>query len=257
METKTMGFIGGGRVTRIILEAFSNRNFDLSLVSVYDINTEVSGALKGQYPAIHVIDSVETAAKQDVVVIALHPPAIMETLEQIREIISEETLVLSLAPKFSIEKISLLSGTNKIVRLIPNATSYINKGVNPVSFAGAFPDSEKQAILEMLKMMGNTFEVNESKLEAYAMISAMLPTYFWFQWEEMQKLGIQMGLGEEESRNTVKETLLSAIDLYYNSKLSGKEVIDLIPVKPIGEQEAQITEIYRTILMGLYEKIKP
>jgi hypothetical protein len=33
--------------------------------------------------------------------------------------------------------------------------------------------------------------------------------------------------------------------------------MDLIPVKPIGESEAQIKGIYREKLIGLYEKIKP
>ena len=43
----------------------------------------------------------------------------------------------------------------------------------------------------------------------------------------------------------------------YTSDLTAEEVIDLIPVKPIGEHEAQITEIYKTKLIGLFEKIKP
>jgi len=43
----------------------------------------------------------------------------------------------------------------------------------------------------------------------------------------------------------------------YNSGLSATEVIDLIPVKPIGEHEQQIAEIYKTKLLGLFEKIKP
>jgi pyrroline-5-carboxylate reductase len=105
--------------------------------------------------------------------------------------------------------------------------------------------------------MGKTFETEESKLEAYAMVSAMLPTYFWFQFKEMQKLGIQMGLNETESKETVQQTLLAAINLFYNSELSSNEVIDLIPVKPIGEHEAQISEIYQSKLMGLFQKIKP
>jgi hypothetical protein len=34
-------------------------------------------------------------------------------------------------------------------------------------------------------------------------------------------------------------------------------VIDLIPVKPIGEHELQITDIYNSKLIALFEKIKP
>jgi pyrroline-5-carboxylate reductase len=99
--------------------------------------------------------------------------------------------------------------------------------------------------------------VEESKLEAYAMVSAMLPTYFWFQWKEMQDLGIQMGLNESESKEAVQETLLAAIELLFNSELDYNAVIDLIPVKPIGEHEVQISEIFQSKLMGLFQKFTP
>ncbi|NQU85419.1 MAG: NAD(P)-binding domain-containing protein, partial [Mariniphaga sp.] len=251
------GFIGGGRITKIFLQALANKQIDFSSVVVCETNSEVLNALKKQFPKIQMTDSCIMAAKQNIVFIALHPPVIMETLEQIKEWISEKTQVISLAPKISIEKIASKLGTKNIARMIPNATSYINKGYNPVYFSTEYSSSKKQSLFEMLTMLGKTFAVTESKLEAYAIISAMLPTYFWFQWEEIQNLGVQMGLDEKECQTAIQETLNAAIQLFYNPKLSSNEVIDLIPVKPIGEHEAQISEIYQTKLMGLFEKIKP
>jgi pyrroline-5-carboxylate reductase len=66
-----------------------------------------------------------------------------------------------------------------------------------------------------------------------------------------------MGLDESESKETIQQTLLAAIDLFYNSELNYTDVIDLIPVKPIGEHETQISEMYHSKLMGLFQKIKP
>jgi len=66
-----------------------------------------------------------------------------------------------------------------------------------------------------------------------------------------------MGLTEAESNVAIQQTLLAAMNLYFESGLSPEQVIDLIPVKPIGENQAQIIEIYQTRLMGLFEKIKP
>ena len=37
---------------------------------------------------------------------------------------------------------------------------------------------QKWYILEMLNLLGHTFETDEEKLEGYALLSAMLPTYF-------------------------------------------------------------------------------
>lgn len=257
MEMKSIGFIGGGRITKIFLQALTNKQIDLSAVQVSDTNPEVLKALHDQFPNIQVTDSCELAAKQELVIIALHPPVIMETLEQIKTLFTEKTQVVSFAPKISIEKIAAKLATKSIARMIPNATSYINDGYNPLSFSAEFPSGDKISLLELLKIMGRTFEVEESKLEAYAMVSAMLPTYFWFQWKKMQDLALQMGLNESESKETVHQTLLAAIELLFNSELDYDEIMDLIPVKPIGEHEAQISEIYQSKLMGLFQKIKP
>ena len=144
-----------------------------------------------------------------------------------------------------------------LARLIPNATSYINEGYNPVTFASGFDPSIKQLILDLLKTLGNTFEVSEEKLESYAIMSAMLPTYFWFQWRELAEIGGKTGLTDEESKKSIYETIIASLNLMYKAGLTPSEVIDLIPVKPIGEHEQQITEIYKTKLIGLFEKIKP
>jgi pyrroline-5-carboxylate reductase len=257
MKTNTIGFIGGGRITKIFLQALTNKQIGLSLILICDTNPDTLHALKKQFPKIHITDSCELAAKQDIIFIALHPPVIMETLEQIKTSVSEKTQVVSLAPKINIEKIASTLATKNIARMIPNATSYINEGFNPVSFSSDYAVDEKRFLIELLSILGLTFEVEEPKLEAYAIVSAMLPTYFWFQYKEMEKLGVEMGLEQKESRSTIHQTLQAALNLLYKSELTSEEVIDLIPIKPIGENESEIKEILNTKLTGLFNKIKP
>ena len=257
METNSLGFIGGGRITKIFLQAFANKQQLFSRVVVFDTNAEVLHSLKELFPDIEIAESLQHVAQQSTVFIALHPPMIMETLEKIGNDVDEYALVVSLAPKITLEKIASKLKTRNIVRMIPNATSYINEGYNPVTFAASFDPEDQPAVLNMLQLLGNTFEVAEPKLEAYAIMSAMLPTYFWFQWIELGQLGVQMGLTEAESKASVQQTLTAAINLLFESGLSPKAVTDLIPVKPISENESQIKEIYQAKLMGLFGKIKP
>ncbi len=252
---KTIGFIGGGRITRIFLQAFKNKGFHPEKIAVSDISNEVLHTLNQTYPEA-VISSLETVAQQDIVFIALHPPVIMETLEKVKNHIAPDARVVSLAPKITMEKISAkLNGLSNVARLIPNATSYINKGYNPVCFSKDF--NEPKEILKVMALLGETFIVEEPKMEAYAIVSAMLPTYFWFQWQEMHRIGTRMGLDEAESRAAVEKTLLAAIETLYHSGLSVEEVNDLIPVKPIAAHEPQIKEILTGTLTALFEKIKP
>jgi pyrroline-5-carboxylate reductase len=253
----SIGFIGGGRITRILLQAFSNKDVKFNQVVVTDTNSEVAARLKSIYPFISV-DNASSAAAQDIVFISLHPPVIMDALELVKNDFRSSSTVISLAPKVNIAKLSLKLGQVKnIARLIPNATSYINDGYNPVCFSSGFDKGEKESVMELLRNLGHTFEVAEEKLESYAIVSAMLPTYFWFQWNYLEEIGIKTGLTESEAEAAVHQTLVAAISLMYTSDLKPAEVIDLIPVKPIGEHESQIAEIYKTKLLGLFDKIKP
>jgi len=253
----SIGFIGGGRVTKIILQGFKNKNVKFNKVVVTDTNQEVLANLKKQFPEVESSDA-KGAAGQDIVFIALHPPVVMDTLELIKNDVKAEAVVISLAPKINLPKLSMkLSHVKNLARLIPNATSYINEGYNPVTFGAGFDPSGKKEVMDLLSSLGTTFEVSEEKLESYAIMSAMLPTYFWFQWRELGEIGGKIGLSDEESKKSIYETIISSLDLMYKSGLSASEVIDLIPVKPIGEHEPQIAEIYKTKLIGLFEKIKP
>jgi len=253
----TIGFIGGGRITKIFLEGFKNKNVDFESVKVFEPNSETLDALAGDYPAVEKAETPEEAAKAKVVVIAVHPPLVMETLDKIAGVVDENTFVVSLAPKITIEKIASKVKTANIVRMIPNATSYINEGYNPLAFHPAMLKKEKKQIKKLFKPLGKTFETEEHKLEGYAIISGMLPTYFWFQWQELETIGEKTGLSKEEAAKTIRTTLKNAIKLYYNSGLTPEEVMDLIPVKPIGENEEEIKNTLNSKLLGLFEKIKP
>ena len=254
---QSIGFIGGGRITKILLQAFQNRNVKFNKVVVTDPNNEVLAKLKNSFPFIQV-ENASVTSTQDIVFISLHPPVIMDTLELLKNNFRSDSTVISLAPKINLAKISSkLEQVKKIVRLIPNATSFINEGYNPICFAPGFPVSEKKEILDLLVLLGKTFEVPEEKLESYAIMSAMLPTYFWFQWKELAEIGQKIGLSEKECKDSINETIIASLNLLYKSGLKPEEVIDMIPVKPIGEHESQIAEIYKTKLLGLFEKIKP
>jgi pyrroline-5-carboxylate reductase len=254
---KSLGFIGGGRITRILLQGFRNRNVKFKKIIVTDVNSDALGKLRADFPFIEA-ETASVAAAQDIVFLSLHPNVIMDTLALIRDDFKKDAVVVSLAPNINFAKIALrLQKVNKFARALPSATAYINEGYTPVAFTPDFPDSDKKDVLEIFGHLGKSFEVYEEKLEGFAIMSAMLPTYFWFQWKELVDIGQEIGLTEEESIDSINESVTASLHLMYKSGLPSDQVMDLIPVKPIGEQEEEIRNIYRSRLIDLYRKIKP
>jgi pyrroline-5-carboxylate reductase len=96
----------------------------------------------------------------------------------------------------------------------------------------------------------------EDKLEAYAVVVAMGPTYLWFQWHELRNLAESFGMSAKEAETSVAEMVAGAVKTLVGSGMSADEVMDLIPVKPLGEEEANIKAIYRARLEPLYKKLK-
>ena len=74
--------------------------------------------------------------------------------------VSSETIIISLAPKIRMEKItSKLDTVTRIVGIKPNSTSFINEGYNHVSLYDRFLHMKKKLILELLEKPGLAFEV--------------------------------------------------------------------------------------------------
>jgi len=99
--------------------------------------------------------------------------------------------------------------------------------------------------------------VAEEKLEAYAVLTAMGPTYLWGQLQALREVVAGFGLSDAEITPAMKRMVCGATRTLLESGLTPAEVMDLIPVKPLAEMEAQVTEMYRSRLPGVYQKIKP
>lgn len=258
MAYRSMGFIGGGRITRIFLEALNRKRVLPSTVVVSDASGEVLQKLKGKFPKVETLQGDNTKpAAQDLVFLALHPPAVGGGLAEIKATLKPGAVLVSLAPRFTIKALSEgLGGFNRIVRMIPNAPSVVNEGYNPVAFGPGITKKEKEDLSKLFKKLGDCPEVDEEKLEAYAVITAMGPTYLWFQLYELLELGKSFGLTDKQAWKGIKKMLKGALETIDESGLSPDEVMDLIPVKPLGEDEAAIRNAYRTKLTGLYQKLK-
>ncbi len=257
MADKSIGFIGGGRVTSILLSGWRRAEAMPGKVTVFDCNQEALVKLKAKTPGIETTSDMATAASQDVVFLAVHPPVIKDVLPQLKPHLQTGAVLVSLAPKFTIAKLSeMLGGNGRIVRMIPNAPSVVGKGLNPVTFASAIDAGDREAILQMLQPLGDCPEVPEEQLEAYAIIAAMGPTYFWPQLYELKSLAESFGLSEESAMEAVDKMLWGTVATMKESDLLAEQVQDLIPVKPMANETAALVGAYRQKLTGLMEKIR-
>jgi pyrroline-5-carboxylate reductase len=256
---KTIGFIGGGRVTRILLHAFKRADVHFNEIHVFDVNEAVLADLKSQFSLTTLsAGNLKPAASADLVMVALHPPVLIESLKSIKDFVKSSALVVSLAPKITITRIAeTLPGLKNIARMNPNAGSFVNKGYNPICFHSETDPGLISEFISVFEKTGKVPIVSENLIEAYAVISAMGHTYFWFQFQQMKHLAIEFGMDENEAAKTITAMLWGTSETLFNSGLKYEEVIDLVPVKPLAAHEDAIRQIFKDNLTAIYQKIKP
>ena len=258
MNEKTMGFIGAGRVTRIILQSLKNAGRLSANTVVSDIGDDALKLTLSQFPGIRSAGSDNTVpAGQELVFVSLHAHTLAAPLEAVAASLSPKSIVISLAPKVSTAQLSsILGGFNRIVRMIPNAPSVVNSGYNPVVYSSALSETEKQELKSLFAVLGDVPEVPENDLEAYAILCAMGPTYFWFQFRELVDIAATFGLTKPAAEQAIEKMLTGAVKTFFHSGLTPEQVFDLVPLRPLSDQEAAIRETYRTKLDGVFKKLK-
>lgn len=258
MSTPTIGFIGGGRIARIFLAGWTRAQKLPARIVVADPNTDTLAKLRAQFPAIETTADLASAAAQDVVFLATHPPALTEVAGKVVAALKLTAILVSLAPKFTIAKLTeLLGGFARIARSNPNAPSIVGAGMNPLVFGTALSSADRDTVRALFVPLGESPEVAEEKIEAYAVFTAMGPTYLWFQLQALRELAVSFGLSEAEANAGLKRMVCGAAFTLVDSGLSPGDVMDLVPVKPLAEMEPQVLELYRTRLPALFQKIKP
>lgn len=240
-----------------MLQALKDKNALPEKVLVSDPNE----AMRKQVQAIdnkiiHCFSNNTDVLNVDILFLSVHPPVVKDVVAEINGKINANTIVISLIPVFSIVKLAaMLTGITRFVRMIPNAPSIIHQGYNPVVYGAGITAEEKRNLQQIFAHWGEAPEVDEPKLEAYAIVTAMGPTYFWPQWIKLQQLGSKFGMSAEELTKGMVAMLNGSVDLMYHSGLSPAEVMDLIPVYPLKDDEKQIQDIFETKLTGLFNKL--
>ena len=187
---------------------------------------------------------------------AEHPPVLAEHLALIAPHLQQDAIFCSLAPKVRLPALTAgLGGFARVARMNPNAPSIVNAGFNPIAYGNGMPAGARERLRALVEPLGVSPEVADECIETYAVISAMGPTYFWFQFEEIKRLAEEFGLSREAARQAGTAMLKGAVTTLLESDLPAAEVMDLVPVRPMADDEPAVRAMLQTRLGAIHRRL--
>ena len=256
---ESIGFIGAGRCARILLGGLERAGKLPGTIIASDPSEAARTHLQQDHPFVRLVGADNlAAARAEVVFLSLHPPVFETVMSEIAAVLRPEQWVVSLAPKITLARLTAgLGGHARVARFLPNAPSIVNRGHNPLAIAETAPPEARASLRALLSHLGTVVEVPEAKIEAYALTAAMGPTYHWFQWQELIRLAEQYGMTADQARAAVREMLQGALTTFFDTGIPEDTVMDLVPVRPLAEDEETIRTFYRTRLATIRARITP
>jgi pyrroline-5-carboxylate reductase len=255
VRAPSIGFVGAGRVARILLGGWVRAGVLPADVRVTDPDAAAVDRLVDAVPTARVAELSDVAAA-DVVLVGVHPPAMIETLTALAGVLAPDTVVVSLAPVARLPKIAAVLGADRqVARVIPNAPSLVGKGFNPVAFGEGATSATRELVLGLLAPLGQAPEVADDDLEAYAILTAMGPTYLWAQLYALTDVAVQAGLDPAAVATGLRAMVSGALATMTDAGLTPEQTQDLIPSKPLAEPVGAMSAAYGAILPGLHAKL--
>jgi pyrroline-5-carboxylate reductase len=150
----------------------------------------------------------------EIVIVAVKPAFVIEVLDEIREAISKDALVISVAAGVQIKTMEdHLPATVSVIRAMPNTPAVIQKGVTGISKGSRVTDDQLAVATSLFEAVGKTLVIPEEQIDALSTISGSGPAYVFYFIEEFINTALSHGFSQEDAYLMVSQTFLGASEL--------------------------------------------
>lgn len=225
-----IGIIGFGNMGSAIIKGLTETE------SVYPENITLSDKEKNKtldflraYPLINFSSNTENAKNSKYLIIAVKPHQYNSVLNEIKEFINENTVIISIAAGITISDLKYVLGNSvKTVRTMPNTPAMINEGMTAVSFDVNITDSERDTVLNIFNSIGKTEVFEEKFMDFIPALSGSSPAYVFMMIEAMADAAVLSGISRDKAYKMAAQSILGAAKLFLNSGKHPGELKDMV-----------------------------
>lgn len=177
-------------------------------------------------------DIEECLPDADVVFLAVKPYHCDDLFEEIRPMVNDEQIFVSLMAGVTISKIQEGLGVKKVVRSMPNLPAQVGKGVTSYTESAEVSRVELLMVRNLLDTTGASIHVEtENFIDASTGISGSGPAYVFYFMQSMLEAALKMGFSKNDSKILVSQTFEGAVKLFNESDLSPETWMERVASK--------------------------
>jgi len=196
-----IGFIGCGNMASAIMGGIiKNHVFAPEAVYGTDVLPAACEKVAEKFGIQIASGNVDLAKAVDIIVLAVKPQYYQPVIEEIKDVITAEQLVMTIAPGKTLEWLGSLFGKPvKIVRTMPNTPAMVGKGMTAMCHNDLVGEAELEVAGRILSGIGEYEIVGEHLMDAVVGVSGSSPAYVFMFIEAMADAAVMGGMPRQQA----------------------------------------------------------
>jgi pyrroline-5-carboxylate reductase len=179
-----------------------------------DVAAERLDRVKERYGIRTGMDNQVAVAWCEIVILAVEPQVLDDVLDDLRTVLTEAKLILSVAAGYPIARIqSHLTPGSRVVRCMPNTPSAVRAGVSAVAWGSTVSDEDVRLARAIFESVGRVVVVEERLMDVVTGLSGSGPAYVFLIIEALADGGVKMGLPRDAALSLTAQTVFGAAQM--------------------------------------------
>lgn len=257
---KKIAIIGAGNMGEILIRGLINSGVVTNgQIVASEIQPERRQFIQGTYQIDVEESAVVAVNKADIVILAVKPQNIGGVLDLMKEAISEEQLLISIAAGIHTDTISehFSEKDIRIIRVMPNAPALVLAGASAL-FGGRHATKDDVMLAkEIFDQVGVSVVVDKEEfMDVVTGLSGSGPAFLFLIIDALSDSGVQMGLSRKVANRLAAQTVYGAGKMFLETDLHPGALKDLVAT-PGGTTFAGLRALengnFRAVIMDAVE----
>jgi pyrroline-5-carboxylate reductase len=206
-----IGFIGGGNMAEAMIKGMLQSNIKDIIVS--EPRAERRDYLTNTYKIKTTFDNKMTVKLSDIVILAVKPQNMEEVLDEIKESLTDDKLIISIAAGITLSYLNSKLNKSKIIRVMPNTPALVQEGMSVLSMQECIHNKEMDVVRSIFMSIGKVLVLPEKYMDAVTALSGSGPGFLAYFVESMIEGGIKVGLDKTIASELAIQTFIGTAKL--------------------------------------------
>jgi pyrroline-5-carboxylate reductase len=241
-----LGVIGAGNMAEAIVRGVMRAGLlTPDRVIAADINPQRREIFAKELHVRAVHEPADAARDADVLLLSVKPQHMNDALSGIGEVMSDATLIISIAAGVTTKYIQTHLGRDvrwRIVRAMPNTPMLVGEGVVAIAPGANATAADLEQARRVFSAAAQVIDVREDQIDAVTAVSGSGPAYFFYLVEQMIRAGVELGLSIEQASILATRTAAGAAKMLTETGETPAELRRKV-TSPAGTTHAAISHM--------------